>query len=117
MNKDFNVYKWRRDHLTEGKETNKQFKVSTLTIQDIQDYGIQTLPISADGVARLTKYVNTEEELGDWKSKFIERYGDADLIISPDTGGVKPINNTEWDKYGAAVQQDYNKNRSRYQGD
>jgi len=131
MNKDFNVYKWRRNHLVETENASYTKKIKDLTWEDVVDL---TLPTGQSGGIRATmKDYGTPEKresmLQSWKDNLVKSFPNAlDMDITIDR------NNNTW--FNRAVITDpeyietmkkkedefqamYDKNRgpNRYQGD
>jgi hypothetical protein len=129
MNKDFNVYKWRRDHLTENKTAPYTKRIGDLTWEDVANL---TLPTGQSGGVRVEmKDYNVpgkaERMLQSWKDDLVNLFPNAlNMEITIDR------NNDSWSrravitdpeyveaikKKEAAFQAMYDKERGRYQGD
>jgi hypothetical protein len=126
MSKDFNVYKWRRDNLTE----NQLSGVITKSLKDVvwDDVKGLNVPTMSAGVMRTMDDRDMfsdewrESTLNNWKKEFPNQ--DIKVIIdrsNPTWFDKVKIDNEEYNnmiKRGKdAIQADYDKNRGRYQGD
>ena len=122
MNKDFNVYKWRREQLIENETTPFVKKIKDLTLNDVADLN---LPTGESGGVMNT--MRDEGSLENWKEKIIKLFPNAlemeiridktnptwfnrATIIDPEF--IKTMKEKE-----AAFQAMYDKDRGRYQGD
>jgi len=129
MNKDFNVYKWRRNHLVETEGAPYTKKIKDLTWDDVADL---TLPTGRSGGVRVAMKdygVPGKKEfmLQSWKDDWVDLFPNAlDMDITIDR------NNSTWfiqatitdPEYVSAMKKKedefqamYNKDRGRYQGD
>jgi hypothetical protein len=117
MNKDFNVYKWRRNNLTEDESTDAIVKaLKDVTKNDVDGLAVPTM--SAGSMLRIL----TQRNFDEWKSSFPNQ--NIKVIIdrsNPTWFKQVEIDDEEYQakmKRGSdAIQADYNSNRRRYQGD
>jgi len=117
MSKDFNVYKWRRDNLTENEQPNIITKpLKNVTQDDVNGLAVPTM--SAGSMLRIL----TQRNFDEWKNSFPNQ--NIKVIIdrsNPTWFEQVKIDDTEYQasmkKGKDAIQADYDKNRGRYQGD
>jgi len=117
MRKDFNIYQWRRDHLTENQSPGMITKpLKDITQDDVDGLAVPTM--SAGSMLRIV----TQRNFDEWKSSFPNQ--NIKVIIdrsNPTWYKQVEIDDEEYNtmiqKGKDAIQTDYNKNRDRYQGD
>jgi len=126
MNKDFNVYKWRRNQLNEDESTGVIVKsLKDITWDDVKGLNVPTM---SAGMMRTMDDRDTssdewkENTLNNWKKEFPNQ--DIKVIIdrsNPTWFDKVKIDDEEYQarikKGHDAIQADYDKNRGRYQGD
>jgi hypothetical protein len=117
MNKDFNVYKWRRDNLTEDESTGAIIKpLKDITQNDVEGLAVPTM--SAGAMLRIL----TQRNFDEWKSSFPNQ--NIKVIIdrsNPTWFKQVEIDDEEYNamiqKGKDAIQADYDQYRKRNQGD
>jgi hypothetical protein len=130
MAKKFNIYKWRRDQINEELTSPTTKKLKDIIWDDVAGLSVP----SADSIT-MTKMDDRpifddnwrENTLNTWKQSLVKRFPNAmefDIMIDKNNSKwfeqVK-ITNPEYlkaaDEYNKNAQANYEKNRSRYQGD
>jgi hypothetical protein len=117
MSKDFNVYKWRRDNLTEDESAGAIVKsLKDVTQDDVDGLAVPTM--SAGSMLRIL----TQRNFDEWKSSFPNQ--NVRVIIdrsNPTWFEQVKIDDKEYNdmirKGKDAIQADYDKYRGRNQGD
>lgn len=102
---DFNVYKWRRDQIALLENKNK-ITVKSIKFSDLGDKNYLPTNIAMGS----SKPIKSEEELEAWREKFLDRYGDIELIkgnIGYQASPEHPSNKQAQDFY----------DKSEYKGD
>lgn len=102
---DFNVYKWRRDQIVLLENENKT-TVKSIKFSDLGDKNYLPTNIAMGS----SKQIKSEEELEAWREKFLDRYGDIELIkgnIGYQASPEHPSNKQAQDFY----------DKSEYKGD
>lgn len=130
-NKNFDVYKWRRDRLIENETSG----MITKSLKDITWDDVSGLSVPS---ADLTSMTNMDDRdmfndewrqstLNNWKQGLVKRFPNAmefDIIINkndPKWFNKVKINNPEYikaaEERNKSMQADYEKNQGGYRGD
>ena len=131
MNKDFNVYKWRREHLTENENASYVKKIKDLTWDDVAGLSLPTG--ESGGVLNtmdnrdMVSPEKRESMLNNWKERITNSFPNAlnmDIRIDKNNPTwferamiIDPEYIKAMEEKNNAFQSDYNKYKGRYQGD
>jgi hypothetical protein len=129
-NKNFDVYKWRRDQINEETTSPITKKLKDVTWDDVAGLAVPSSDfISMTSMDNRDMFSDEwrQDTLNNWKQKLLRRFPNAmefNIVIdrnAPMWFNKVKITNPEYlkaeEEYTKAVQADYERNRGRYQGD